>query len=315
MRRYRSSIVKLVVFIVAAIIVYIWTPHTHTPKRVKLVNVPKGVGFSVVKDNVDVYNSLEDDAKIIKTLSFGDKIHPTAQSSLLYKIKTGRDKDGEPIYGYVKKKGVLTYNPKKKHIALTFDDGPNRITTPIVLKALKKNNCRATFFVVGKMINRKGMTLLRQEAAQGCEIGNHSYSHPLLTDLKKKKINEQLEKTDKLIQIAVGKPAKLCRAPYGGFNRLVLSIMKRANIYWSIDTLDWKTNSSKKTFRKIKKFAGDGDIVLMHDIHMPTAKAVDRICRFLKAKNFEMVTMTELASIQGRDLVPGRNYISLKKKK
>jgi len=91
--------------------------------------------------------------------------------------------------------------------------------------------------------------------------------------------------------------------------------MKRANIYWSIDTLDWKTKSSKKTFRKIKKFAGDGDIVLMHDIHMPTAKAVDRICRFLKAKNFEMVTMTELASIQGRDLVPGRNYISLKKKK
>lgn len=312
MNKYKNSIIKLVVFFVMAIIVFIWTPRTHEP--VRFIKIPKNTAFSVIADKINVFDGLSKDAKFVNTLYFGDKINPVGQSSLYYKMKIGVDKEDNPIYGYVKKKGFISYNPSKKHIALTFDDGPNKLSTPIVLKALKDNGCRATFFVVGKMLDRKGSEILKQEDMQGCEIGNHSYSHPLLTDLKKKKIIQQLYMTDKRITEAIGKPPRICRAPYGGFNRLVLNVMKRSNIYWSIDTLDWKTKNSNKTLKAIRKNAKDGDIVLMHDIHMTTVNAVDRICKFLRAKNFETVTVTELASIQGVKLVSGKNYTSFKKK-
>lgn len=310
MKRYTSSIIKLTVFIAAAVIVYVCTPHTREP--VKITDVPAGKGFSVVEDKIPLYDGLGDDAKVVRYLAFGEKIFPKMQSELFYQLKLGKDEEGKPIFGYVKKRGILIYNPKKKHVALTFDDGPGQATTPIVLEALKKYNCRATFFVVGRMLDNRGMNLLRREVAQGCEIGNHSYSHPLFTDLKKRDVNKQLDRTDRLIYNAIGTTPKICRAPYGGFNKMVLNAMKRPNIYWSVDTLDWKTKSSKKTFKAVKKNVKDGAIVLMHDIHMPTAKAAGSICRFLK-KDFETVTVTELASIQGRKLIGGRNYAYIEK--
>ena len=77
--------------------------------------------------------------------------------------------------------------------------------------------------------------------------------------------------------------------------------------------LDWKIRSAGKTFKAIKKRTRDEDIVLMHNIHKTTTKTMDRICRLLKKRGFEMVTVTELASIQGKKLQPGKNYNHFRK--
>ena len=73
--------------------------------------------------------------------------------------------------------------------------------------------------------------------------------------------------------------------------------MYRPNIYWSVDTLDWKYRNTSKLVSKVKKSKKDGAIVLMHDIHMSTAKAIKPIC-------------TELAAIKGKKIVTGKTYFS-----
>lgn len=301
-------VIKIIVFLAMAAAVYIYTPVTHQP--VKFEPVADGTGLTVTGQKVYVYGSMDDGAKVLRTYSFGDKVPADREIEDWYKLKMGRGK-----YGYLRKSGILAYDLTKKHVALTFDDGPSRKTTPVVLKALGYNNCRATFFVVGAMINKDTKNIIKQEVSQGCEIGNHSYSHPFLPHLGKKKVGNQISKTDDKVQQSVGILPKLCRAPYGGISHMVLDVMKRPNISWSVDTLDWKTRSGRKTFKTVRKRVRDGDIVLMHDIHKATAKIVDKICKFLKKKDFETVTVTELASIQGKKLLPGKNYNYFRKSK
>ena len=89
-------------------------------------------------------------------------------------------------------------------------------------------------------------------------------------------------------------------------------------IYWSIDTLDWKTKNSKSTFKAIKKVFNkgetlDGDVVLMHDIQNSTPKAVKDICKYLSKKGYQMVTVSEMAYYKGCDLEGGKAYYNFYK--
>ena len=84
-------------------------------------------------------------------------------------------------------------------------------------------------------------------------------------------------------------------------------------IYWSIDTVDWKTKNSKATFNAIKKVFDkgenlDGDIVLMHDIQNSTPAAVKNICKYLSKKGYQMVTISEMAYYKGVKLEGGKSY-------
>lgn len=306
LKKFSGTIIKIIVFLMVAAAVYAYTPRTQQP--VKFEPVPQGIRLTVTEQRVNVYGSMEEDAKVLKTYFFGEKIPADREIEDWYKLKMGKNK-----YGYIRKRGISVYDPGKKHVALTFDDGPSNKNTPVVLKALADNDCRATFFVVGAIINKRTEALIKQEVSQGCEIGNHSYSHPFLPQLRKKKVGDQISRTDAKVKAAAGVSPQICRAPYGGLSNMVLSVMNRPNISWSVDTLDWKTRSAGKTFKAVRKRTRDGDIVLMHDIHKATAKTVDRICRLLKKRGFEMVTVTELASIQGKKLLPGKNYNHFRK--
>lgn len=264
---------------------------------------------AVVKRTAKIFSMNSTSSTVVKKVRFGDKMRIKAQSKKWYFVRCKGKK------GYILRKNVVKYNVKKKHIALTFDDGPSQATTGKVLKALKKNKCKATFFVLGCNINSRTAKLIRREARMGCEIGNHSYNHPLLTGKTSKQIRKQLRITDKKVKKLTGKKPAICRAPYGGYNKKVIRVMKRPNIFWSMDTLDWKYRSTKRLVRVVPKYARNGQIVLMHDIHPSTAKAVDKICKKLKKKNFEMVTVTELAAIKGYNFTAGHTYSRFKTKK
>ena len=262
----------------------------------------KNIRGAVVTKNAVIHEEASADSPAVRTLKFGGKVVIKKGNGKWYKV-TCKDETG-----YIKCSKVVRYNKTKKHVAITFDDGPGARTTKTALKALKKNKCRATFFVLGSCINRSTKKLIKQEYELGCEIGNHSYGHPKLTGLSYSSVKSQMARTDRKVKAITGRKPTVCRAPYGAYNKKVLKAMARPNIFWSVDTLDWKHRNTKRLIRVVTKGTKDGDIVLMHDIHPTTTAAVDSILKNLKKKGFEMVTVTELAAIKGKSMKKGHSY-------
>lgn len=200
---------------------------------------------------------------------------------------------------------------RSKAVALTFDDGPSTENTPKILATLKKYNAHATFFVVGERVTA-GAEVLKQEVAQGCEIANHTWDHADLSKLKIKKVNKKCDQVAELVKELTGADVDLLRPPYGAISDAMREKLKHPMIYWSIDTLDWKTMDAKKTFKAVKKEVSDGDIILMHDIHAPTAEAVEKIVPWLVKNDYDILTVSELMQRKGIKLKGGKVYMSAK---
>ncbi len=260
---------------------------------------------AVTKDTAPVHKEASKDTEVVETVTFGKRFDTTERTGNWYKVKGG----------YIHKDNVVLYDKTKKHIALTYDDGPSKANTKTVLKALEKYNARATFMVVGQNVNSNTADLLKQELDLGCEIGNHSYTHANFKKIGLKKTKNEISKTDSAVKKYTGVTPTLIRAPYGSFTKSTLKSFTRPNIFWSVDTLDWKYRDSKRLIRYVTKNAKDGQIVLMHDIHKTTAKAADSILKNLTSKGYEMVTVTELSAIKGQKMKAGKTYSSFKSKK
>lgn len=200
-------------------------------------------------------------------------------------------------------------DPEKKLIAFSFDDGPSRKNTEKILKALDKNNARATFFMLGQ--NAKYYPdLVKKVKESGNEVAGHSWNHPLLTKLGKKGVKKQMSQMNEAIASVTGSDVGLLRPPYGSINGTVKKTVKDPLILWSIDTLDWKTLNADKTADAILKQAKDGDIILMHDIHAPTVEAVKKVLPKLEKKGFQVCTVSELLEARNVTLHPGDVVVS-----
>lgn len=231
----------------------------------------------------------------------------SAQATTEAAVQQNSDSNGE------KKEKKYKINPKKKMVALTFDDGPGRYTKEIV-NCLKKNNGRATFFVLGCNVN-KYPKVVKAADKIGCEIANHSYNHSNLAKLSGREIKKQMKDTDKRIKKITGKKTAICRTPGGSISDTVKESIGKPVILWSIDTLDWKTRDRDKTVNCVMKNVKDGDIVLMHDIHEPSKEAALILIEKLKKKGYQLVTVSELAEYRGYDMEKGGVYRSFPKKK
>lgn len=194
----------------------------------------------------------------------------------------------------------------KPMIALTFDDGPNHNTNKI-LDILTKYKVKATFFVLGSNIKGNENTIKRMNEL-GMEIGNHTYSHKLLSKLSKDKIEEEIEKTDKLIFDITNTYPTLLRPSYGTINKKIKSIADKPIIIWDIDTLDWKYHNSTRISNNILKKASDGDIILMHDIYTATANSLDIVIPKLLEEGYQLVTVSELFYYKDLSLENGKSY-------
>lgn len=254
-------------------------------------------------DEVNLYREASEESEVIAIVNYGERVGLLEEGDTWYHVQYG------DLKGYVKRSEVVRFNDTKKQVALTFDDGPSSKNTPVVLDALEKYKCRATFFLVGENITEATGEIVQREVSLGCAIGNHTYSHANLKALDKKKaIKNEFSKANKNIKKYIGTGASLVRTPYGATSKTVLSVAGAPNIYWSIDTEDWKYKDTERLIKYVNKHAKDGSIILMHDIHESTAQAVASICSDLREKDFEMVTVPELAAIHGTRLETGNTY-------
>jgi peptidoglycan/xylan/chitin deacetylase (PgdA/CDA1 family) len=152
-------------------------------------------------------------------------------------------------------------------LALTFDDGPNPAATPQLLDLLDRHNARATFFLVGKHVRSFG-SLAKQIADRGHSVGNHTDTHPRLTFLTSRRIEEQLARCDEAIATATGKPVRWMRPPFGYRGPQLDSIIRRRGgagvVMWSGSARDWQPQPAERVVERLRRVRG-GDIVLLHD--------------------------------------------------
>ena len=188
-------------------------------------------------------------------------------------------------------------------IALTFDDGPSGPTVEL-LDLLRDRGVHVTFFVVGVNASYQPATVARA-AAEGHEIGNHTFDHRDLTMLSKELITDQITRTSDAIETATGERPTLLRPPYGAADDRVAATAGMPLIFWSIDPRDWADHDPELVTQRVLDEAGRGDIVLLHDIHETSVEAVPAILDGLAERGLVPVTVTELL---GPDLVAGQSY-------
>jgi peptidoglycan/xylan/chitin deacetylase (PgdA/CDA1 family) len=187
-------------------------------------------------------------------------------------------------------------DPNSKVIALTFDDGPSIYTEEIV-DYLKEQDCNSTFFILGNKVEMY-QELLRKSLSYGNELGNHSYNHKWLIKLTEQDFEEQINKTQNIIQEYTGFTPKILRPTYGSLNETIKNNTDLDIVLWSVDTMDWKYKNVDTIVKRATENLKDGDIILMHDIKLRTVKAVKKIVPILKEKGFTCVTISELNEIK-----------------
>ena len=193
----------------------------------------------------------------------------------------------------------------KKLVALTFDDGPSDYSSDI-MDAFISNDGRGTFFVIGNRLEKYRDVLLK-EFQSGFDIGSHTYDHKYLTKISDDEILNELNSTNIIYNGITDSNLNLLRPPYGSYNDNVKKLSVTPLILWSVDTNDWYYRDASIVYENILT-CEDGDIVLMHDLYPETLEAVKRAIPELKARGYELVTVSELSKLKNISLDVGNAY-------
>jgi peptidoglycan-N-acetylglucosamine deacetylase len=188
-------------------------------------------------------------------------------------------------------------------VVLTFDDGPVPKYTRPILAALAAQCTKATFFVVGEMV-AEYPGVLKEVAAQGHTIGTHTWSHPNLRRLSDEQAQVQIESTFTAAEKAAGQPiAPFFRYPFLSSNDALVAYLKSRNIAQfaiDIDSFDWRIGDPQSVIRRVMaglERRGRG-IVLFHDIHASTMRALPELLAQLKSKGFKIVHLRPRTAMQ-----------------
>lgn len=204
----------------------------------------------------------------------------------------GSDKTAYEEY-LEEKKAKEAEKEGQKLVALTFDDGPDPVTTPQVLDILAKYQAKGTFFMMGsKVVGHEA--LVKKVSAAGHDVENHSWDHPDLTTLTVDQIQTQINTTNQAIEKACGKRPVYLRPPYGATNDVVRRASGLKEMLWTVDTRDWENRNTAAIMANVKQQLQPGGVVLMHDIHQTSVDALPSIMEYLKAEGYKCVTLSEL---------------------
>jgi peptidoglycan/xylan/chitin deacetylase (PgdA/CDA1 family) len=186
------------------------------------------------------------------------------------------------------------------YIAITFDDGPHPQNTPRLLDILRARNVKATFYVIGRSVDLHPQ-IVRRTVAEGHEIGNHTHTHRLLSQLSDSEVCNELSRCRDSVARAAGVRIRTMRPPYGGLlqrqRQLVYSEFGYPTILWSVDPLDWKRPGPSVVTSRILSGTNAGGIVLAHDLHAPTVDAMPATIDGLLRRGFQFVTVSQLLAM------------------
>ncbi|MZQ83011.1 polysaccharide deacetylase family protein [Paenibacillus sp. 5J-6] len=192
-----------------------------------------------------------------------------------------------------------------KQVALTFDDGPDNRYTLQILDILKKNNVKATFFIVGE--NAKAHPeVVKRIANEGHVIGNHSWDHSNFTKMSSEEMKQEINTTQEVLNAIIGFRPTLFRPPFGALGSSEIKTITSMGlniIDWSVDTRDWAGTSTQQIMKNVKKELKPGGIILQHsavgkkESLSNTVKALEQLIPLLKNEGYTFVTVPTLLSL------------------
>lgn len=205
-----------------------------------------------------------------------------------------------------------------KQLALSYDDGPNDPHTLRLLEVLARHNVHATFFMIGRYVQRRP-DIVRELIRAGHVVGNHTFTHPLLTFKTTQELKTELENCERALNDAVGEHSKLFRPPFGGRRPAVLSTARGMGlepIMWDVTGYDWNATSAEYIERKVTRQVRGGNVILLHDgghrgfgvDRSYTVTATDRLISRYKSEGYGFVTIPEMmrkAFVSAQLSVPG----------
>lgn len=192
-----------------------------------------------------------------------------------------------------------------RRISLTFDDGPHPQYTPKTLELLEKYDAKATFFCIGKAIE-KHPEIFKQILDKGHSVGNHTYSHSKSFGFfGTVKVMEELQHTIDIVLQLTGKRLKLYRPAFGVTNPMIEKAVDRLHlksIGWSVRSLDTTARDETAVLERITGKLSKGDIVLLHDTSQKTVDVLERLLLFLDENQLKSVTVDQLLNIEAYEI-------------
>jgi peptidoglycan/xylan/chitin deacetylase (PgdA/CDA1 family) len=192
---------------------------------------------------------------------------------------------------------ILTCGPAAgNRIALTFDDGPTPGVTDRILDELKARGAHATFFMIGQRI-AAAPDLARRVVAEGHEVGNHTFTHPKLTDLPPARAEEEIQMTQEVMMEMLALKPLWFRPPYLAFRENLAPLVTSRGmriVHANVDPSDWSQPGEEKIIEVITRDAKPGSIVICHDMHAQTANAIDKVLERLAAAGLAPETLSTL---------------------
>lgn len=192
-----------------------------------------------------------------------------------------------PIYGV---------DTSDKKVAISFDAAWGDEYAGEILDILDKNDVKTTFFLVEFWVDEYP-NWVKEFDKKGHEIGNHSATHPYMSELNERQIVEELKRTEEKVSKLTKKKTKLFRPPYGDYNDRLIEVCKDNDynvIQWSIDSLDWKEKGVQPVVDKVVKNVTNGSIILFHNNAKYVTGYLPIILKELKDKGYEVVPISEL---------------------
>jgi peptidoglycan/xylan/chitin deacetylase (PgdA/CDA1 family) len=191
-----------------------------------------------------------------------------------------------------------------KQLALTYDDGPNDPHTLRLLEILARHNVRATFFLIGRYV-RQRPDIVRELIQAGQVVGNHTFTHPLLTFERAVEVRKQLTECRSALQDAIGQHSKFFRPPFGGRRPAVLRIARQLGlepIMWSVTGYDWDAPPAEVIERKVQRQILGGEVILLHDggyrqmgaDRSQTVLATDHLISHYRSQGYEFLTVQQM---------------------
>jgi peptidoglycan/xylan/chitin deacetylase (PgdA/CDA1 family) len=191
-----------------------------------------------------------------------------------------------------------------KQLALTYDDGPNDPHTLRLLEVLARHNVHATFFLIGRFV-RQRPDIVRELVKAGHVVGNHTFTHPLLTYKSEAEIRKELADCRAALQDAIGEHSNLFRPPFGGRRPAVLRIVRELRlepVMWNVTGYDWNAPPAAAIENKVAKQIRGGDVILLHDgghremgaNRSQTVIATNRLITDYLAEGNEFVTILQM---------------------
>lgn len=189
-------------------------------------------------------------------------------------------------------------------IAISFDAAWGADKTGALLDILDEYGVKTTFFVVGLWVE-KYPEIIREIAARGHEIGNHSTSHVQMSKLSEEKIAQELSVTSERIELLTGTRPTLFRPPYGDYNDAVVRVSRQQGyecVQWNVDSQDWKNRSVDDLISRATRDNASGDIVLFHNDSKYIVQALPVILARYQAEGFTVVPVSEIL-LQGETTI------------